>query len=132
MIYHIVTRSDFLACSDSNAYEPSSLRSDGFVHCSLEESVIPVADDYYRGAQGPLLLLKIDPACLKAETKYEEAAPLPGADATHLDSSPVFPHVYGPIELDAIEGVGVLKKTDDGYGWPDEFFPIEVALGRDN
>jgi hypothetical protein len=42
----------------------------------------------------------------------------------------VSPHVYGPIELQAIEGVGVLGKTSDGYAWPEEFFPIDVALDR--
>jgi uncharacterized protein (DUF952 family) len=128
VIYHIVGEAEFRAACDGAVYRPASLAVDGFVHCSLEPSVIPVANDYYRDAEGPLLLLQIDPWGLTAETRYEQAAPPPGADITHLDSSPVFPHVYGPIDLGAIDGVGVLMKTADGYAWPEEFFPIDVAL----
>jgi uncharacterized protein len=130
VIYHIVGEADLRSGRDGAVYRPASLAVDGFVHCSLEASVISVANDYYRDAQHPLLLLQIDPWGLTAETKYEAAAPPPGADLTHLDSSPVFPHVYGPIDLAAIDGVGVLARTADGYAWPKEFFPIDVALSR--
>ena len=47
MIYHIVLESDFRAQLESVAYRPSGLADDDFVHCALEPSVIPVANDYY-------------------------------------------------------------------------------------
>ena len=123
-IYHLVEEADFRASSDAHVYRPASLARDGFVHCSLESSVIAVANDYYATPRSPLLLLRIDPSALVAETKYEAAAPLPGAAATHLDSAPVFPHVYGPIELAAIEGIGVMGRTAEGYAWPETFTAI--------
>jgi uncharacterized protein (DUF952 family) len=129
VIYHIVTRTDLLAGCPAGAgvYEPPSLAADGFIHCSLEASVIPVANDYYAAAEGPLLLLRIDPARITAETRYEAAAPVESAAATHLGSSPVFPHVYGPIDLAAVDGVGVLTRNQTGYVWPREFRPLDLA-----
>jgi uncharacterized protein (DUF952 family) len=128
VIYHLVVEEDLPVCCDGQVYRPRSLAVDGFIHCSVESSVTPVANDYFRDAPGRLLLLRIDPSKLSAETRYERAAPPPGADLTHLDSAPAFPHVYGPIELGAVEGVGVLTKTASGYAWPEEFFPIETVL----
>jgi uncharacterized protein (DUF952 family) len=133
-IYHIVTEADFRAHSDGVVYLPADFAASGFVHCALEASVLPVANDYYGAVRETLLLLKIDPARLKSPTRYEAADPSPDAGASHLASSPVFPHVYGPIDLGAIDGVGVLAKGGHGYEWPAEFGAIGldrlVAEGR--
>ncbi len=128
-IYHLVEESEFRACVGRGVYHPGSLDRDGFVHCSFRESVLTVANDYFSRPNSPVLLLEILPDAVEADTKYEAAAPLPGAGATHLHTGPLFPHVYGPIELEAIEGIGVLGRSPDGYSWPEEFFPYEVILG---
>jgi glutathione S-transferase len=125
MIYHIVTEADFRAQFNGLAYVPSSLPDDGFVHCALAASVIPVADDYFAGAPGRVLLLEIDPARLVSQLRYEAAAPIAGGGATHLSSASQFPHVYGPINLEAITGVGVLVRSEDGYAWPRGFLPLD-------
>jgi uncharacterized protein (DUF952 family) len=122
-IYHLVTESDFRAHSDGQRYLPPDLAETGFVHCAPEASVIPVANDYYAAVEEPLLLLRIDPAGLTSPTRYEAAAPDPTAGTSHLATSPVFPHVYGAIDIAAIDGVGVLAKGADGYVWPTEFVP---------
>jgi uncharacterized protein (DUF952 family) len=131
-IYHIVTQADFRSCSDGQRYVPGDFGATGFVHCALEASVLPVANDYYSAVSEPLLLLRIDPDRLTSETKYEAASPSPDAGASpspdagasHLATSPVFPHVYGPIDLAAIDGVGLLRKGRHGWEWPAAFTPI--------
>jgi uncharacterized protein (DUF952 family) len=128
VIYHVVAEDDLLAGCDGQTYRPSGLASDGFVHCSPEASVIPVANDYYPGVEGRLFLLRIDPSKLSAETRYERAAPVLDGNLTHLNSAPAFPHVYGPIQLEAVDGVGVLTRTASGYAWPEEFMPLEAVL----
>jgi uncharacterized protein (DUF952 family) len=127
-IYHIVMKSDFCARLEGAAYLPSGLPDDGFVHCALEASVIPVANDYYADAPSELLLLEIDPSRLTSETRYEAAAPIAGGGSSHLDSAPRFPHVYGPIDSEAITGVGVLGRTARGFEWPTGFTPLESFL----
>jgi len=132
MIYHIAIESDFRAQLEGSVYVPAGLHEDGFVHCALEPSVIPVANDYYADAPGRLLLLEIDPARLASETRYEEAAPIAGGGTSHLSSAPQFPHVYGPIHTDAILRVGVLSRTTDGYEWPRTFLPLDSFLTGDH
>lgn len=126
-IYHIVTEAGFRSGSDGQRYLPSDLGETGFVHCALEASVLPVANDYYSAVSEPLLLLRIDPDRLTSETKYEAASPSPDAGASHLATSPVFPHVYGPIDLAAIDGVGLLTKGRHGWEWPTAFTSPEAT-----
>lgn len=126
MIFHLVIESDFQAQFDGRVYLPAGLRRDGFVHCALAPSVIPVANDYYAEAPGRLLLLEIDPQRLVSETRYEPAAPIAGGGTAHLASASLFPHVYGPINTEAITGVGVLGRTLGGYAWPQKFMSLRL------
>ena len=89
-----------------------------------------VANDYYTGVSDTLLLLRIDLTRLKAPTKYEAASPARAAGTLHLASSPVFPHVYGPIDNTAIDGIGVLTKGEHGYVWPTSFISIAEHSGQ--
>ena len=132
MIYHIVAETDLRTQLVGSVYVPASLPPDGFVHCAFEASVIPVANDYYAGVVGNLVLLEIDPARLASETRYEEAAPIAGGGTSHLVGGSRFPHVYGPIDTDAITRVGLLGKTASGYEWPRDFMSLDafLAAGR--
>jgi uncharacterized protein (DUF952 family) len=121
MIYHIVTESDLRAHVNGKVYTPASLKDFGFVHCALQASVIAVANDYFGGAAEPVLLLEIDLEHLTSEVRYEAAAPIEGGGTSHLINAVLFPHVYGPINTQAITRVGVLDVTPDGYQWPGEF-----------
>ncbi len=124
MIYHLVTEKEYLQSIGDQSYAPASLGRDGFVHCALEVSVTAVANDYYANVADRLLLLQIVPEKLKAQTKYETAKPGAGAGTAHKTTSPVFPHVFGPIDNCAVSGVGVLRKGEAGYVWPQEFAPL--------
>ena len=124
MIYHLVSESEFRACLEAHFYNPKSLSQCGFVHCALRPSVIPVASDYFSEVAERVLLLEIDCEHLEAEVRLEAPAPMEGAASSHLDSAEEFPHVYGPINTQAISGVGVLRKDSSGFRWPEAFVSL--------
>ena len=111
MIYHITSRSAWNEARERGDYRTDSLETEGFIHCSTEEQVLPVANKYYAG-QTDLVLLVIEPALLEPDLKWEppaEGSPPPGVPVGDL-----FPHIYGPINLDAIVKVFDLESDPDG------------------
>jgi len=129
-IYHLVTASELRAGVAGRVYRPLSLESEGFVHCSLERAVLALANDYFAEAGEPLIVLAIDPTRLSAEVRYEAPAPIAGGGTQHLQEAPVFPHVYGPIDLDSVSGAGVLEPSDAGYAWPRQLVKLDELLVR--
>jgi uncharacterized protein (DUF952 family) len=129
MIYHIVPELDLRAHLRGDSYAPASLEECGFVHCALESSVIAVANDFFSAASETLLLLQIDQERLTSAVRYEAPAPIAGEGRSHLATGTRFPHVYGPINTEAITGVGVLGVGPDGYRWLREFQTFNTFLG---
>ena len=80
-----------------------SLDDVGFIHCSFARQVRSVADTFYRG-RSDVLLLSIDPSRVRAPIREE--AP-PGGDD-------LFPHIYGPLNVDAVDAVEPLAARVDG------------------
>ena len=95
-IYHITTRKAWIDATRSGSYTAASLEAEGFIHCSTAAQLLPVARQFYRGQAG-LVLLVIDTRRLSAEVKWERAAALEG-----VSEVATFPHVYGPIGLEAV------------------------------
>src|SRR5215212_5438007 len=93
-IYHITTKQDWNAAKEKEFYTASSLETEGFIHCSEQQQIKGVLERYYQGKTN-LLNLAIDPQKLRSELKYELA---PSVNEN-------FPHVYGPINLDAVVNV---------------------------
>ena len=89
-------------------YAPTSLRDEGFVHCSTLAQVIDTANRFYRG-QYDLVVLHIDESRLKAELKYESPTMNHGESAGEL-----FPHLYGELNVDAVVRVVELPCELDG------------------
>ena len=130
VIYHIVIEAEFRFRNDGQRYLPSDFDANGFVHCAPEASVLAVANDYYAAVSDTLLLLAIDPDRLTSPTRYEAASPDSAAGTSHVATSPVFPHVYGPIDNVAIDGIGILTKGEHGYVWPATVMSMAEYLGR--
>jgi uncharacterized protein (DUF952 family) len=101
-ILHITTRASWEEALSAGVYRGDTLESDGFIHCSTQSQVIDVANEWFRGQNG-LLLLHINARRLKAEIRYEG---VPRGD--------LFPDVYGPINLDAVTSVSDLAAGEDG------------------
>jgi uncharacterized protein (DUF952 family) len=104
VIVHIARRADWERARTEGHYAPDELARDGFIHLSEPEQVAGPANALYSDESG-LLLLWIDPARLEAEVRYEP--PAPGAPVT-------FPHLYGPLNLDAVVGVVELEPWERG------------------
>jgi uncharacterized protein (DUF952 family) len=110
MIYHITTRRVWREAWQRGEYRAESLETAGFIHCSTNRQVVPVAEKYYKGQRG-MFLLMIDPVLLSSELKWE---PPSGGALAGVPEEDVFPHVYGPINLDAIVKVFDLTMNPDG------------------
>ncbi|MEU7061652.1 DUF952 domain-containing protein [Streptomyces sp. NPDC046197] len=111
MIYHVVPLAEWNALPD-RPYQPDSLTEDGFVHCSPdEETTLAVVNAFYRTAPRPLLALLLDEGRLTAELKWEEAVPAPPPGVAE---GTAFPHVFGPLNRDAVERVLQVRWDEEG------------------
>jgi uncharacterized protein (DUF952 family) len=112
MICHITTRAAWEAAKVSGEFRPPEFADHGMVHCSTPEQVLLIANAFFRGKTG-LLLLIIDPARLESPVRWEP----PDANLGRLPGfteNAVFPHVYGPINLDAVVRTVSLDPTETG------------------
>ena len=80
---------------------------------------LPTAPPANRAA-GPLMVLFIDEHKLDAMVRWEAASPVP---PTGVAPDTLFPHVYGTINRDAVEGMMEVQRNTDGHAaglavWP--------------
>ena len=111
MIFHITTQQAWDAAQVEDEYIADSLASEGFIHCSTLSQVIPVADNYYKD-RDDLLLLMIEPTLLSSTLKWE--APSGGTPPPGVPVGDPFPHIYGPINLDAVISAPEFIRGADG------------------
>jgi uncharacterized protein (DUF952 family) len=108
VIYHIATRADWDRAQRDGEYITSTvgrtLAEEGFIHASGPSQVNGVANRYYRGISDELVVLVIDTERVRADIRYED---VPGADAP-------FPHIYGPLNADAVLATRPLSAGPDG------------------
>ena len=107
-IFHLAIDVDWIeALSMDGRYRRStlgrSLAEEGFVHCSFAEQLQATADRFYAG-RADVLLLAIDPDRLDAPVVIE---PAPGTGER-------FPHVYGPIPVEAVVWAQPVPRGPDG------------------
>lgn len=108
MILHIAKRSDWERAAARGSYAPDSLASEGFVHCSTEAQAVDTANRFFRG-QRDLVLLLIDPERLRPKLVFE-----PPANPADERSAQAFPHIYGPINAEAVKDVIEFPCEPDG------------------
>lgn len=99
-IYHIARRDEWQSALETGAYRTGSLETEGFIHCSLRRQVLPVANTLYHG-QKNLVLLEIDPDFVEA-------------DICHEGEADRFPHIYGPLNLNAVRRMAEFPARADG------------------
>ena len=110
MVYHLTSHQAWSEAQSRGEYRAESLESEGFIHCSTETQVLPVAEKYYKGQSG-MILLKIDPTLLASELRWEP--PSGGVPPPGVPEGDPFPHIYGPINLDAVVKVYDLESNPD-------------------
>ncbi|MER3464747.1 MAG: DUF952 domain-containing protein [Chitinophagaceae bacterium] len=91
VIYHITTKKEWARAKEQGFYTVPSLETEGFIHNSEAHQVQGVLERYYKG-KTDLLKLVIDTEKLTSRLQYDLAPSINEA----------FPHIYGPINLDAV------------------------------
>lgn len=93
IIFHLALAADWVAARPTGEYRISTrgetLEQVGFIHCSRAGQTAGVAERFFGGA-GPLVRLYIDRARVHAAVVDDPVA------------GERFPHVYGPLNLDAV------------------------------
>ncbi|TAK13051.1 MAG: DUF952 domain-containing protein [Anaerolineae bacterium] len=82
-------------------YRGDTLDTEGFIHCSTLAQMERTANRFFAGQRG-LVVLHIDTRRLTAPLKWE---PSEGVD---------FPHIYGPLNRDAVIHVEALEPDAAG------------------
>lgn len=100
-IVHLCQRAEWSEARKQGSFQSNSLDQNGFVHCSQPEQILEVANRYYPGVPD-LVLLWLDPDRLTSEIRWESS------------DGAFFPHIYGPINLEAITSVTSLQPDLDG------------------
>ena len=107
MIFHITTQDAWDEAARAGSYRADTLETEGFIHCSSADQVAEVANVRFRGRED-LVLLWIEPERVRAEIKHEDAS----------DGSGTFPHIYGPLDIDAVARVTDYREQDGAFTAP--------------
>ncbi len=108
MILHILSRAEWEEAVRTRSYRPATLRDEGFIHCSTAAQVVETANLFFRGRRD-LLIACIDEARLTSPLKLE-----PPASGGPARAAGLFPHIHGPLNLDAVTAVHEFPCRDDG------------------
>ncbi len=99
MICHITKKAAWEAAQASGQFLSPEFDQHGFIHCSTPEQVLLVANAFFAGQTG-LVMLIIDPERLKSPVRWEP--PHATGRLPSFTRGAVFPHVYGPINVDSV------------------------------
>jgi uncharacterized protein (DUF952 family) len=95
LIYHIAYQRDWAEARSVGRYTVStrgvSLSDQGFIHASTAGQVADAANQFYAG-EDDLIVLVINERLLEAPVRYEQVG----------EGDDVFPHIYGPLNVDAV------------------------------
>lgn len=103
VIYHLILQADWERARQTGEVRPTSLAEEGFIHCCQDVAqALPVANRLYAGLDG-LLMLEVDTQRLAWPVKHEPSR-----------SGQIYPHIYGPLNTDAVVKVRTMRVGDDG------------------
>ena len=103
LIYHMCRRTEWAAAEAAGSYRGSSQdATDGFIHFSTAEQIRESARKH-RADQTDLVLVTVDASRLRDALKWEASR-----------GGALFPHLYGPLRLDAVIRIDPLPLGPDG------------------
>ena len=106
-IYHLTTQDAWNAARTAGEYRAESLATEGFIHASTAEQVEASANRFF-ALETNLLLLELAPEQLKSPLRWEASS----------HSEHPFPHVYGPINVEAVVRVFAWARGSAGtFQW---------------
>lgn len=103
LIFHLVKKNDWKEHKKDSRYYPESLESEGFIHCSSGKDIEATANLLFNGEEH-ILLIVINTTLIEPDLKYENDE----------DTGIKYPHIYGPLNLDAVIDKIELAAEDDG------------------
>ena len=94
-LFHIASRDEFEGARANGAdYRPAAFAREGFIHCSYAHQLEATAARHFAGRTG-LVLLEINRDALTCVVVDENVS----------GAAELFPHVYGPLPLNAVIAV---------------------------
>ncbi len=100
--YHLTPEAVWSAQREGDAYRPEAFEADGFIHCTDGEvNLLAVANTFYQGDKRPHVVLVIDLDRVASPVRYE-------------DPAGIYPHIYGPLNPDAVIEVRRAVRLADG------------------
>jgi predicted cupin superfamily sugar epimerase/uncharacterized protein (DUF952 family) len=109
-VLHLLPLADHRASTDGPITSPTL--SEGFVHCSGDVSTtLAVANAFFRHVTEPMVAVELDVEALTSDVRWEPPDPAapPGAADDVL-----FPHVYGPLNREAVIDVHYARRDVSG------------------
>jgi uncharacterized protein (DUF952 family) len=99
---HLLPVETWINSRNQATYAPDAFAADGFVHCTNgDDELIAVGNRFYRGDPRDYLVLTIAIDKLTSPIRYD-------------DVNRVFPHIYGPINREAIVAARAVNRSPDG------------------
>eukprot|EP01104_Vermistella_antarctica_P010599 TRINITY_DN2839_c0_g1_i1.p1 TRINITY_DN2839_c0_g1~~TRINITY_DN2839_c0_g1_i1.p1 ORF type:complete len:368 (+),score=72.91 TRINITY_DN2839_c0_g1_i1:226-1329(+) len=98
-ICHITSADAWKAAKKHGVYRHATLRKSGFIHCYTHRQ-LGAACNHFFNTKSKLTVLFIDKTKLTSEMKMDVVRP----------NLPPFPHIYGPINLDAVDEVKMVTR----------------------
>ncbi len=100
--YHGTPKAYFESLDTSAPYVPEAFGKEGFIHTTEgREAVSIILTGIYKAYKEPFVVLHIDKDSIAAPVRYDDPACL-------------FPHIYGPLNRDAIIKVEDIQRAEDG------------------
>ncbi|MEX1253880.1 MAG: DUF952 domain-containing protein [Dehalococcoidia bacterium] len=100
--FHLVPAAYFESTDEREPYVPEAFEQDGFIHCTDGiDHVVQTANRYYKDDLRGYLVLVIDTTKVRARIVYE-------------DPDRIYPHLYGPLNRDAILATLPVPRAADG------------------
>lgn len=100
--YHLVPQGVWDAQRNGSEYLPEAYPTDGFIHCTNGlDQLLKVANMFYTADSREFVVLALDVARIASNVRYDDADKL-------------FPHVYGPLNTDAVVAQASIERSADG------------------
>ena len=108
--FHLVPLEYYEAQPAEQDYQPEPVRAgrENFIHCTDgAKNLADTGNRYYTADPREFLALLIDKSKVNAPVIYE-------------DPNRIFPHIYGPLNRDAIVAIKVIPRDEQGRFLPPE------------
>lgn len=110
VLLHLLGADDWAAAVAAGELRPASLAEVGFIHLSAIAQVHLPANRLYAG-RVDLVLLEVDAGRLESPIRWEPGVPTD-------PQSMLFPHLYGPLPVDAVIRITQYRPGPDGRFGP--------------